>query len=47
MSMRVIHKTMKIARSIADFEGCDEVRVEHVAEALQSRADGWLLKERV
>lgn len=45
MSMRVLHKTIKIARSIADFEGEEVVTVAHIAEALQSRADGRLVKD--
>jgi magnesium chelatase family protein len=44
LSMRIVHKTMKIARSVADFEGSEEVKVEHVMEALQMRSDRRLLK---
>ncbi|MFM8944892.1 MAG: ATP-binding protein, partial [Actinomycetota bacterium] len=32
-------RTIKVARTIADLEGCDEVLAAHVAEALAYRAD--------
>ena len=37
LSMRTCHKTVKIARTIADIEGKKEILWEHIAEALQYR----------
>ena len=34
---RLVHRTIKVARTIADIEGCDEVGVIHLSEALQLR----------
>ena len=37
MSMRGYHKTIRLARTIADLEQSDEIEKTHVAEALQYR----------
>jgi len=37
LSPRVIHRTIKLARTIADMEGVEEVKIVHLAEALQYR----------
>ncbi len=37
LSGRGLHKVLKVARSIADFEGRDQIECVHVAEALQYR----------
>ena len=37
LSPRVIHRTLKLARTIADMDDCDEVLTKHIAEALQYR----------
>jgi magnesium chelatase family protein len=36
-STRAYHRVLKLARSIADLEECDEVKAAHVAEAIQYR----------
>lgn len=36
-SGRGLHRTLKVARTIADLAGSDRIAVEHVAEALQFR----------
>lgn len=42
LSPRVFHRTMRVARTIADLEGQEEVAVSHVLEALQYRPKGIL-----
>ena len=37
LSARVYHRLLKIARTIADLEGSDNIKTEHIAEALQYR----------
>ncbi len=37
ISVRAQHKIIKVARTIADSNGCDTIEEEHVAEALQYR----------
>ncbi|MFY9397099.1 MAG: ATP-dependent protease, partial [Desulfomonilia bacterium] len=39
LSMRGFKRVMKVARSIADLECSDEVRNDHLAEALQYRPE--------
>lgn len=38
LSTRVVHRTIKLARTIADISGEDTVAVKHLAEALQYRS---------
>ena len=42
-SARGVHRTLKIARTIADLAGCARVELAHAAEALQYRQTGQLL----
>lgn len=37
LSPRVVHRTLKLARTIADLDASDTVAVKHIAEALQYR----------
>ena len=37
LSARAYHRVLKVARSIADIEGCERVRSTHVAEAIRYR----------
>ncbi|MBY4599910.1 ATP-binding protein, partial [bacterium BD-1] len=34
---RATHRALKVARTVADLENCEEVEVGHVAEAVQYR----------
>jgi magnesium chelatase family protein len=38
LSARAYHRVLKIARTIADLAGADEVGADHVAEAIQYRS---------
>ena len=38
LSARGYHRILKLARTIADLGGRDDIATEHVAEALQYRA---------
>lgn len=38
LSARAYHRVLKLARTIADLEGCDGIKTHHLAEALQYRA---------
>jgi magnesium chelatase family protein len=38
LSARGYHRIRKIARTIADLEGSDEIRLPHVVEAVQYRS---------
>lgn len=44
-SLRVIHKTIRVARSIADYDGSETIQEKHIAEALGYRAQNWITKE--
>lgn len=39
LSMRGMHKMLKVARTIADLDNSDEIRLAHLAEALSYRKD--------
>jgi magnesium chelatase family protein len=39
LSMRGFTRVIKVARTIADLEGCPDIRGEHIAEALQFRPE--------
>ncbi len=38
LSARSYHRILKLSRTIADLEGSDDIKTEHVAESLQYRA---------
>ncbi len=37
MSARAYHRILKLARTIADLGGCDQIETAHIAEAIQYR----------
>lgn len=38
LSPRVVHRTIKLARTIADMEGAENISIQHLAEAMQYRS---------
>jgi len=42
LSARAYHRVLKLSRTIADLTGEGEIRVEHLAEALQYRPRGLM-----
>jgi magnesium chelatase family protein len=38
LSARSVHRLLRVARTIADLEGCPAIRPAHLAEAIQYRA---------
>jgi len=44
-SARAYHKILKVARTIADLAGDQEIRLEHLAESLQYRCLDRVRKE--
>ena len=39
LSMRAYNKIIKVSRTLADLEGCRDIEIQHVAEALMYRID--------
>ena len=46
LSARGAHRVLKLARTIADLEGCDDIREEHLKEALFFRMKGGASDEQ-
>lgn len=44
LTARGYDRILRVARTIADLDGCGEIGTEHLAEALQYRATGWMAK---
>jgi magnesium chelatase family protein len=47
LSARGQHRVLRVARTIADLDGCERVRPEHVAQAIALRGDASLVGNRV
>ncbi len=47
LSARGQHRVLRVARTIADLDGCERVRPAHVAQAIALRGDGSLAGSRV
>lgn len=45
LSMRAYHRTLRVARTIADLDGCEDIERLHLAEALSFRGFDKLLNE--
>jgi len=46
LSPRTIHKLIKLARTIADFKAQTDLKVDHLAEALQYRSKNMFINDR-
>jgi magnesium chelatase family protein len=44
LSPRVVHRTIKLARTIADISGEENVSVQHLAEAMQYRSKSMFVE---
>ncbi|NOZ44976.1 MAG: ATP-binding protein [bacterium] len=44
LSPRLVHKFMKLARTIADLEGKEDIEVQHLSEAMQYRSKNFFIE---
>ena len=44
LTARSYDRVLRVARTIADLDGAEDIETVHLAEALQYRASGWLAK---
>lgn len=45
LSLRAVHKTIRVARTIADYDWVEHIKKQHLLEALQYRSKSWIVKE--
>ena len=45
LSGRVVHRTIKLARTIADMNNEDPIQIKHLAEAIQYRSKTMFIDE--